>query len=133
MGVMSFDVELPLPPKELSPNARVHYMVRARATKQHRHDCYLVMLGAKPKGWEGNSPIELDFVYRAFRGCGGAVFRDCTNALSACKALIDGIVDAGVVPNDSKRWLSIGHFKLMTTAREAKNCPGVFVRVRRQS
>lgn len=32
-------ITLPWPPKELSPNARVHYMVRARAVKAYKFDC----------------------------------------------------------------------------------------------
>ena len=32
-------IELPWPPKELSPNARLHWARLARAKKEYRHDC----------------------------------------------------------------------------------------------
>lgn len=131
--MMSFDVEFPLPPRELSPNARPHFMARARATKRYREDCMLLTLAAKPKGWEGAHPIEIDVVYRGFRGCGRYAARDCQNAVASMKGLVDGIVDAGVIPSDSAKWLSWGTFRLTTTVKEAGNRAGIFMRIRTQT
>lgn len=40
-------VILPWPPKELSPNARVHWAVKARATKKYINDCIILCKAAK--------------------------------------------------------------------------------------
>ena len=37
---MKIEIHLPWPPKELSPNARLHHMAKARAAKKYRVDCW---------------------------------------------------------------------------------------------
>lgn len=41
-------IELPFPPTKLSPNARVHWGVKARAFKRYKNDCMVVMLAFRP-------------------------------------------------------------------------------------
>lgn len=130
--IPTFDVVLPLPPKELGANFKCHWATRSRATRKYRLDCYRAALAARPKGWEGTHPIELDVLYKAFRGCGGYAPKDLTNAIHSLKPAFDGIVDAGVMPSDAKRWLSLGSVNLITTAREAKNCAGVLFRIKQR-
>lgn len=36
-------IELPFPPAKLSPNARVHWGVRARAFKAYKFQCFAIM------------------------------------------------------------------------------------------
>lgn len=40
------ELRLPWPPKELSPNARVHLSKRSRAAKAYRFECGLIVRGA---------------------------------------------------------------------------------------
>jgi len=42
-------VTLRLPPKELSPNARVHWKKKATATRQYREAAYLLALPSRPR------------------------------------------------------------------------------------
>jgi crossover junction endodeoxyribonuclease RusA len=37
-------MSFPWPPKELSPNARVHWGKKAKATKAYKNDCYVTAL-----------------------------------------------------------------------------------------
>lgn len=41
------NVILPWPPKELSPNARVHWAVKSRAVKKYKNDCIILCKAAK--------------------------------------------------------------------------------------
>lgn len=126
----SFTVDLPLPPKSLSPNARVHWGVRAKATKIYREACYVLFSIAKPKDWKAGQ-VWIDMRYQAFRGCGGYHAKDQANAQSSTKALIDGMQDAGVMPSDSHKWLRWRKFELVSRERECKGVHGVFVTVTR--
>ena len=40
-------IELPFPPAKLSPNARCHWGVRARAFKAYKNDCVALLLAAR--------------------------------------------------------------------------------------
>lgn len=106
---------LTLPPMECSPNARVHRMAKARATKQWRKECALlvgIVARKRPRDLVCPVRIELEFYMGQLR-VGGEVVpdhryrpRDQDNAVASCKALIDSIVDAGVIPGDSAKYVS---------------------------
>ena len=87
-------IDLPWPPKELSPNARVHRMARARVARTYRQDC----------GW---ATVEaLGGIHRCPRVTGKALellaefrmpdkrWRDADNLLAMIKPGIDGVCDA---------------------------------------
>lgn len=112
-----FRVELPLPPKILSPNVRAHWAVKSSATKRERAAAAWVFKFRKPKGWTP-VPIEIDVEYRCPKDAGGYIAQDEQNAKAALKATIDGMVDAGIIPTDSHKWLSWGAFSLVTTKRD---------------
>lgn len=84
------ELVLPWPPKELSPNARVHWSKRAKAAKAYRHACYVLTKQAKLSFPESAKGLHLwiDF-YPPNR-----IRRDDDNLLSAFKAGRDGIADA---------------------------------------
>ena len=90
-------IELPLPDPKLSPNARSHYMAKARATKKSRYDACIVasseLLPSCP--WD-SAKVQFIFTFRDKRA------RDRDNLLSQCKSVIDGIADSGIVVNDSQ-------------------------------
>lgn len=84
------------PPKELSPNARVHWGKKYRATKKYRRDCcYLAKsAGAKVTG-DGQIHLEVRFFPPSKQR------RDMDNMIASIKALLDGLADALGV-NDSR-------------------------------
>lgn len=95
---MSLTLTLPLPPRELHPNARVHWRPKAAATAGYR-------LLAKARSLEALGRTRQPRWPAAFAQ---AVFyvkdrrrRDRDNLAAALKAAWDGIADAGVVENDA--------------------------------
>lgn len=90
-------IELPLPDRKLSPNARTHYMAKARATKKSRYEAGMVASSERLPSCPWNSAkVQFIFTFRDKRA------RDRDNLLSQCKATIDGIADSGIVVNDSQ-------------------------------
>jgi crossover junction endodeoxyribonuclease RusA len=88
---------LPLPPKALSPNARVHWRPKARAIAEYRAAACLA-------GWEiparlrptwAEATAQLTFYFRTKRR------RDRDNLAASMKAAFDGLVDAGILADDA--------------------------------
>lgn len=85
------EVVLPWPPKDLSPNARLHWAKRSKAAKAYRTECgWHVRAACQQPKFAPSGPITLDieFVQPDRRG------RDLDNMLASIKAGIDGIADA---------------------------------------
>lgn len=80
---------LPWPPRELSPNARPHFMARSRATKAYRTTAHwaAIAAGARPPEGDGDIPITVEF-FPPSR------LADRQNMPAWIKAGIDGIADA---------------------------------------
>lgn len=87
-------VELPWPNKFLSPNARVHHMVKHKATHAYRYQsCSLGYLaGRKPIAVPVLAILPITTTRRR---------RDIDNVLAALKAALDGLTDAGWWKDDS--------------------------------
>lgn len=124
---MKFTCVLPLPSRDVSQNARGHWSKLARATQQARMLAKHRFRSAKPGDWI-QQPVRLEVVYRCPYGSRGYCPRDAQNAIGALKAAIDGMVDAGVVPDDSAKWVTWGEFQL---TREGP--AGVYVTVAAQA
>ena len=91
-------ITLPLPQKELSQNARVHWAVRHLATKNAR--AMAAMMGRLSRArFTERVRIQAVFYYKTKRR------RDGPNLTGLCKAYLDGLVDAGVIPDDSTEWV----------------------------
>lgn len=88
-----------------------------------------IFAAQKPKDWKV-APIEIDVVYRHSKSSSGYRARDVQNGIAACKSLLDGMVDAGIIPADSAKWLQWGHFELVTQADGTRD--GVYITVRAQ-
>ena len=95
-----------MPPAALSPNSRLHFRRKAKIVKEWRELTHLTTMVAiqrqRIRGkWERAiwSPI---FTWPDRRR------RDEDNACSRCKPLLDGIVDAGLIPDDDKYHLERG-------------------------
>lgn len=120
------ELQLPLPPREASPNNHASRLARMRALAGYR---WLVGALARQalerSSWPIAPRVRLSLTYRLAGGRDG-FYRpnDPDNALAACKPLLDGLVDAGVIVDDSWRWLEIGSIRCDRDAG-----PGVLVQL----
>lgn len=91
------EVTLPWMPKELSPNARLHWSKKSKAAKAYRMACFALTLEAGIRGvdWDGDIHAWIDFYPPDKR------HRDDDNCIAAFKAGRDGIADAMSV-NDKR-------------------------------
>lgn len=133
---MRFELEVPLPPTALSPNAVSSSSRFARAGAYHEYE-YMVAERAwgtmQATGWRAPAYAEISLVFGVKRGprgqceiCGaprptraGAYQRcrvcmmllwryapeDWDNGVAAFKAGQDGLVLAGILPDDSRKFL----------------------------
>jgi crossover junction endodeoxyribonuclease RusA len=92
-------VELPLPPKELSPNARCHYHAKARAVKEYRTTSAIYAreaMGRYPAPHLESARIKATFLFETNRR------RDPDNLLASLKPAFDGLRDAGILKDDNQ-------------------------------
>ena len=84
------NVTLPWPPKDLSPNSRIHWSRRSKAAKAYRRACHVLTLEAGIRGvdWDGDIHLWIDFYPPDRR------HRDDDNMVAAFKAGRDGMADA---------------------------------------
>ena len=83
------EITLPWMPKQLSPNARVHWSVKSKAAKAYRHACYMLTKQAKVSiDWDGDVHCWIDFYPPDRRS------RDDDNMIAAFKSGRDGIAEA---------------------------------------
>jgi hypothetical protein len=80
-------IVLPIPAKELSPNARIHWAKKAPITKSHRTMAYYEACGVGGRDDRIKS-YRLEFTFADRRR------RDRDNFSGRCKAYLDGIADA---------------------------------------
>ena len=92
---------LPWPPRELSPNARVHWARKASATKDRRNMAYFMAVQARDMGFQMLAPhVSITFNPPDKRP------RDLDNMLASMKSALDGIAHA-IGVDDSKWSISI--------------------------
>ncbi len=97
-------ITLPPPPSECSPNARCGWRAKAAAVQQYRYDCKIEALQAL-RTTLGNHEVwvpkpvaaTITFILKDKRR------HDWDNLLASFKAGIDGLVDAGLLPDDDVR------------------------------
>ena len=91
-------IELPLPARQLSPNARVHWVIKARYTREARAMVVAEVLAQLARGTPlTKATVTVTFMVPDKRR------RDHGNLIAAAKAYIDGLVDAGVIADDNTR------------------------------
>lgn len=77
---------LPWPPKELSPNARVHWAKKAKAAKAFKQHCMWVLWhGAELANWKGKKSFRVEFAPPSARRF------DLDNAVARAKQLFDAL------------------------------------------
>jgi crossover junction endodeoxyribonuclease RusA len=79
---------LPWPPKELSPNARVHRQAKAKQAKAYRESCFWLTKEAQERLSGGRVHLTITFVPPDRRA------RDLDNMLASIKSGLDGMADA---------------------------------------
>lgn len=89
-------VVLPLPRRELSPNARCHWHAKRRAAKAARATAHYAALQA---GGDGLMLTAARIDIRAFHKTTRR--RDRDNIIASCKAYFDGLADARLIADDS--------------------------------
>lgn len=91
--------------KLITANDKPHWAVRAKLTKQIRQWGYL--LGREGEGVARleltHARVEMEFAYPDRRR------RDRSNLAPTVKALMDGLIDAGLLPDDADRYLDGPH------------------------
>lgn len=115
-----YTVELPLPPKGCSKNVRRHWRVRHKANANYRADCALLYRVAKIPALPAVR-LSLAF-YNGGRvvGVDDGLYRplDDANAIASFAAGQDALVDAGVIPNDSRKYVRQGPVEIYGTAKQ---------------
>jgi len=82
-------INLPWPPKELSPNASIHWSKKAKYKKMYREACWVLTLETKlTVDTLGKVPIEITFYPPDKR------LRDADNMVASIKSGLDGVADA---------------------------------------
>ncbi len=92
-------ISLPWPPAKLSPNARTHWAVKAKAFKTYKVQCH-ALLSQHRESLQGRAVFALEFCPPSARRT------DIDNCLSAFKAGIDALAIVSGV-DDSKFQLTI--------------------------
>ncbi len=107
--------EVPLPPRELSSNgSHGHWSRKSRAAKQYRLACRFGALAATQCATAPEivrcERVRVSYLFgiKDARKLGLYCPRDVSNAIAAFKAGQDGIVDAGLIRDDSARYMELG-------------------------
>jgi crossover junction endodeoxyribonuclease RusA len=108
-----FTIDLPWPPKELSPNARVHWRKRHKHAKAYRLACGLITKAARNEAPDGKLYFWVTFFPPNRRKL------DDDNLIGRFKAGRDGVADG----------LGIDDARFMTTVNIGDPVPGGSVRV----
>lgn len=97
----SVTIILPLPPRELHAHAKGSWKPKSAATRTCRSMAYAKALEAgAPRFLRGTLSVRFYWP--------NMLRRDTFNAVSSIKPYIDGIVDAGVLPDDCWTIMEIG-------------------------
>ena len=84
----------------LAPNQRMHHMKKYRLTVGARRTAGLAWIAAgRPRA---TKRVQVDIIIRRAREL------DADNAVASLKALMDGLFNSSVTPNDSPRWVRLG-------------------------
>ncbi len=133
---------LSLPPLALKAQQGTHPAVKQAATKRYREEAYLEtkILMQKVKPFE--KKVVIDHTWLCSRNnFEKAMGKDCPkkhrtykprdegNAISALKAAIDGIVDAGLIKDDRAACLKWGDFEPLTKQEETQGRCGVILTI----
>ncbi len=128
-------LSIPLPPKDLGGNSRVHFGARAKATLEYKQDVAPAIRSARP-AVPLRTPVVIKYEYftHQLRARGKRIPdgryrpRDYDNAIRAMKAFQDALVDHGVIPGDSRKFVRLGGIDIFSHA-ESQGQMGVRVTI----
>lgn len=125
-----YTINLPLPPQNCKDNGNLHWRIKGKAKAAYKADCTILCKAARIPPLS-KAIIELDF-YCAGRGKGDGLYRptDESNAVASFKAGQDAIVLAGILPDDSRKYLTQGPVRIHSTKAQHKGRCGVVVTLR---
>ena len=112
LGVpLTLRIEIPgLPPAECSPNARVHWAVKAKAAKQYGTTVSYVAVDAKnrsknPAQWQDldGARVSVTFMLPNNRR------RDLDNLIASFKSALDALVRCGILLDDSAGHVTVSY------------------------
>ncbi len=104
-------ITLPPPPPELSPNSRTGWRAKASYVQAYRYLCKIEAFAQWHQDPQGINhtppvPVTITFILKDKRR------HDWDNLLASFKAGIDGLVDAGLLPDDDVRsWVPTLRFE----------------------
>lgn len=103
------------PPKELSPNARVHWAVKAAKARQMRESGYAAVRFPVPGNHgDGLSPMKRGRITFTFFKAGSV---DVDNLAASMKSWVDGLVDGRLFPDDSSKHVTYGEHQVVKCRR----------------
>jgi hypothetical protein len=121
-AVESVQIEIPLPPIQLSPNARfmsMHWSQRSKWRKQYRRSVGFAITAAKVAPVKMPVVIDADFyLCRAVGDESNYYPKDEDNARASIKSAQDALVDTGIIEKDSRKSVKVGQTRLHATKRE---------------
>lgn len=82
-------IELPWPPKELSPNARIHHFARAAAARHSRESAHWLTVASRARA-PADGPVHVDLTFHP----PDRRRRDLDGMFSSMKSALDGVADA---------------------------------------
>lgn len=115
-------IVLPYTKPPLTANQRLHWAQKARLTKQIRRDTYLLVRSAG-LNTSDRITVRLEYYPRDRRR------RDPSNLMPTQKAAVDGIVDAGLVPDDCPPYVT-EYMPTITQQKEPLNRFGHRLQIR---
>lgn len=90
------DIKLPLPPKELQPNARPHWRAKAKAVQSYRAMALHEALQWNTDECCSVAVVKIEYANKTKR------VLDPDNIIAALKSAIDGITSSGCIEDDDE-------------------------------
>lgn len=119
-GLVSYEIAFHAPDVLLSANDRRHWRSRAQITRQWRKAAWAYAVQAKTPALT-SAGFVITFTHPTLRR------RDASNLHPTVKAIIDGLVDAGVLPDDDDAHVT--GTEILNTVDRALRIPYVSVRI----
>ena len=105
---MEFEIELPPPPASLSPNARVHWAEKYRATKAYKEECGWTLVALKSSNAIPKLPLPPPVKATVTLTFARSRRRDLDNYVAALKPLWDAMVETRWLVDDNAEMLKLG-------------------------
>lgn len=132
---MIYEILIPLPPAGVTAHNTGHWRSKSDKIKKYRKDCCLAALGEARDG-AIRYRVKIDHEWylgksRAEKAGARSMFyrpRDIANAIQALKPAIDGLVDAGLLFDDTHEYVAWGEYTREKGLLRDVN-PGVLLKI----